>query len=162
MKKTNKLTIFYGNIASGKSTLAKGFAKDGAVVIDSDSITSMVHGGDYTAYNVDYRPIYKAIENVTIEKALEMGLDVVVDRCSEHRMTRDKYVYIARKFGARTHLIVTGWDKPEVHAKRRFKDDPRGLSYDVWLGVANEKESSRDEISPDEDFDNVSHYLHGK
>jgi predicted kinase len=160
MQKPAKMTIFYGNIASGKSTLAKGFAKEGAVVIDSDSITSMVHGGDYTAYSVDYRPIYKAIENITIEKALEMGFDVVVDRCSEHRKTRDKYVDIARRFGAHTHLIITGWHDPKIHAKRRFEDDPRGLSYEVWLGVAENKESSRNEISPDEDFDNKSYYFH--
>ena len=75
-----ELVIMTGNIGSGKSTLARKYADQGFVVVNMDSITDMVHGGNYGGYNIEMRPIYLAMEDAAISAALSGGFSVVIDR----------------------------------------------------------------------------------
>lgn len=80
MNKVPQLVIFTGNIGCGKSALAAKMAKDlNCVVINGDAITTMVQGGDYSAYDPKKKPICHAIEKAGIETALENGRGDLAD-----------------------------------------------------------------------------------
>jgi hypothetical protein len=42
--------------------------------------------------------------------------------------------------------IVFPIESPDIHARRRFETDPRGRSFETWLGVArHHAEQEKDE-----------------
>lgn len=153
----SKLILLYGNIASGKSTLSRDLAKAGCVVVNNDSVVTMLHGGMYELYDEKLKPLYKGIEKFIIEEALKEGIDVVIDRTLAKRKTREAFISLGKKYNAEIMLLETGWGDPAVHAERRFNSDSRGLTYETWLGVAETKDKTRDLISEEEskEYDSI-------
>lgn len=133
------LHILCGNIGSGKSTFSRQLAKEGAVIVNDDAIVSMLHGSSTRDYRRELKPLYKSVEDHIIKKAIELGVDVVVDRPCEHAATRARYALLAKSLGAEVVLHVFKFEDPEIHAKRRMDHDPRGRTFENWKRIAEKK-----------------------
>jgi len=127
------LVILVGTIASGKSTYAKEKAQEGFLVLNDDSIVTMLHGGNYNLYEKKLKPIYKSIENSIVSSVLSAGRDIIIDRgVNITRKSRKRWIGIASAFDVESHAIVFPFKELEVHVEQRMKD-PRGLSYEEWM-----------------------------
>ncbi|MHA1948277.1 MAG: AAA family ATPase [Candidatus Thorarchaeota archaeon] len=131
-----RLDILVGNIASGKSTYCKKAAEEGAIIVNDDSIVNCVHANNYQLYSEELKPLYKSVENTILTTALTIGRSVVVDRPNHTVKMRRRYIGLAHSLDVPVRIVLFEWDKPEVHAKRRMKSDPRGFSLEYWTDVA--------------------------
>jgi predicted kinase len=155
MNRKPRVEVLVGMIASGKSTYAQVRASEGAVCIDTDTIVTMVHGGDYQGYDVAYKPIYKAIESAAIMSALCAGRDVIVDRTSLTISSRRKYIGAAHSVDAECWCMSAEIDTPQVHAARRAATDGRGYDEEYWEKVAIHHLSTYQRPTKDEGFDDM-------
>lgn len=132
------IEILVGMIASGKSTWCKQRAKEGWIVLNDDAIVNAVHGGDYTLYNKNLKPLYKSIEDHILHTAVAMGRHVVVDRGLDiSRTSRARWICIGRSLDVPVRAVVFELFSPEIHAERRAASDNRGHTYEYWFDVAN-------------------------
>lgn len=129
------IEILVGNIASGKSTYAAKRAKEGALIINDDSIVTSVHG-DYKLYSKKAKCVYKNVEMAIFNSAAHLGLDIIIDKTNMTRATRLRWETLGKAYEIPVKLVVFKMEDPEVHAARRFKSDARGYSYEEWLKVA--------------------------
>jgi predicted kinase len=125
-----------GMIASSKSTYALSAAKKGFVIVNDDSLSQSIHGGDYTLYDKTCTPIYKAVGISILTHALTIGKSVVVDVGNRKRHIRQRWIALAHMFDVPSYAIVFPKEVPEVHARRRYDSDHRGISFEKWLEVA--------------------------
>jgi predicted kinase len=148
------MNIFIGNIGSGKSILAHKLAFKGSVVFNMDAFQQMVAGGEYGAYDPDKKEIYQEAENLTIRKALEAGLSVVVDRTNMDRKRRERFIKIGQEFGA--HIVAYDWGSGSNYdnVERRMKS-PRGIPRSQWQEVFNAMQRSYDPPSIKEGFSEI-------
>jgi predicted kinase len=70
--------IIVGNIASGKTTLARKLAKSGAMIISLDALRWMRAGGEYE-YDEKWEPILRRSEEKILETAMFYKTDIVLD-----------------------------------------------------------------------------------
>lgn len=154
-KPTPKIELLVGTIASGKSTYALRRAREGSIVVNDDSIVTMLHGGDYKLYSKDLKPLYKTVDLVVVTTALAMGLDVIVDRTNMTRASRKKWTGLASSFDVHIFAIQFPFETPEVHALRRMDHDPRGYTYTQWIEVAERHIRQYEPPSLYEGFDNI-------
>jgi len=148
-----KLIILVGNIASGKSTYVKKFPQ--AIIVNDDSIVSSVHGGDYTLYQKELKPLYKTIENTIITTALSLDRLVIIDRPNMSKQTRQRYISIAKSLDVEVLCVIFPLQDPYIHAKRRFDSDNRDLTLRHWIETAERKNVEFEHPSFDEGFDNI-------
>lgn len=134
---SGKIQVLVGMIASGKSTYCNSAAKYGVLCVTDDSIVNMLHANNYDQYNKDLKILYKSIENHIISHAILLNKIVIIDRGLNVGLRgRQRYLSLAKSFDCEIEAIVFPNEGPEVHAKRRFESDNRGLSYDRWLYCA--------------------------
>jgi adenylate kinase family enzyme len=151
-----EIRVLVGMIGSGKSTYARKLAKDGWVIVSHDDLTEAFHG-EYR-YEQELRPFYMGAMLAIAMSALKNGRSVVVDRTHLTKESRAVWVNAAKKatrrFSNRERVAVSAVcvtfpiESPEVHAARRCGHDPRGRSYDDWVGVARHHYSQAFEGSP--------------
>lgn len=131
------MELLIATIGAGKSTYAKKRAKEGAIIVNDDSIVMAVHSDQYNLYQETNKPLYKGIELAIISWAAALNKDVVIDNTNLTIKKRLKYISIAKDLGFdQIDAVVFKFEKPEIHAKRRFESDSRGYSYERWLDVA--------------------------
>jgi predicted kinase len=130
------IELLCGMIASGKSTYAAYRARQGALVVDHDTIVLGLHGGLYELYNDELKPIYKSLELAMFTSAILSGRSVLVDRVFHRRATRARFIEIAAAYDVPVICTLFPRESPEVHALRRFKGNNRGLSLSTWRAVA--------------------------
>lgn len=152
------IELLCGMIASGKSTYSKRRAREGAVIVNDDSIVMAVHAGQYDLYDESFKPIYKGIETNMVMLALAAGKDVVIDRPCESAKTRQRYVSLGHAFGVEVVCVVFDKDTAAVHAIRRFESDARGMSLETWLFVAESHERLFEHPSQEEGFDRLIYH----
>jgi hypothetical protein len=140
-----KLEVLIGMIASGKSTYARARADAGALVICHDDLTEMLHAR--YRYEAELRDMYRAMMTELAELALLAGRDVVIDRTHLTRESRAVWVSFRKEWDVRQGDESSQWapvelvgvtfptDLPERHALRRWRENNRGRTYDVWLDV---------------------------
>lgn len=136
-----RLELLVGPIASGKSTYCRAAAREGAIILNDDSIVTAIHGGDYTLYDPLLKPLYKATENCVVGTALAMGRRVVVDRPNHSMKMRRRYIGLGHSFDVPVRLVMFKRESPEVHGERRFHSDRRGHDLNYWIDVAKRHES---------------------
>uniref|UniRef100_A0A6M3L8A9 Putative ATPase domain containing protein n=2 Tax=viral metagenome TaxID=1070528 RepID=A0A6M3L8A9_9ZZZZ len=147
---TKQLTILTGNIGSGKSLTAAKLAKMGHVVVNGDSITSMVGGGEYGIYDKAKRDIYHAAEFAIIETAFVNGFSVVIDRTNMKVSDRARYIDVGKKHGAYIHSYDWGRGNEKSLARRLNK--PNGVPAETWKSVHAFMMNSYEPVSLDEGF----------
>ena len=151
-----RLIVLVGMIASGKSTLAKKLASEGAVIVNDDAIVTAVHGGDYTLYERRLKPLYKSIENHITTTGIALGRCVVVDRgVNVSRSARARWVALARSLDIPSIAVCFPNEGAHVHAERRHTHDARGCSFESWLEVAKRHEADFSIPTLDEGFNRV-------
>ena len=146
-----EMIIFTGNIGCGKSLIASKLAKKGYVVINSDSITAMVQGGEYGLYDPDKKPVYHGMERVGIVNALTNGLSVVIDRTNMKVSDRAKYIEIGKKYFAYIHSY--DWGSGTAGELLRRLENPNGIPATQWRKVHRFMFESYESPSLDEGFD---------
>lgn len=145
------MNIFIGNIGSGKSVIARKLAYYGAVVFNMDTYQSMLSGGEYGAYDPAKKDIYQEGENITIRKALEAGLSVVVDRTNMDRKRRKRFIDIGKEYGA--EIVANTWGAgSEKNMINRMKN-PRGIPQRKWKEVFDFMKKSYEPPMAEEGFD---------
>jgi len=150
------IELLIGPISSGKSTWAKQRAEEGWIVINDDSIVNSVHGGSYFLYDKSLKPLYKSIENHILVTAIAMGKNVVIDRALDlNKKSRLRWIALAKSLDIPIQARLFKINDPEIHARRRFEDDPRGLTYDHWLEAAQRHHDSYDPPTLEEGFDHI-------
>jgi len=156
MKSKPRIEVLVGMIASGKSTYSAKRAQEGAIVINDDSIVTAVHGGVYTLYSKELKPLYKSIEDHILHIAIAMGKDVIIDRgLNLARQSRVRWIALAKSLEAEPIAILFPIESPEVHAKRRTEHDSRGTSYERWLVNARHHLSVYQEVQAEEGFSEI-------
>lgn len=73
-----KLEILFGPVASGKSTYSRRRASDGALIANDDAIVLAVHGGEYSLYAKELKPVYKALRGLVAQFGAALGRDVII------------------------------------------------------------------------------------
>lgn len=154
-----ELVIFTGNIGCGKSTLATKLAGQGFVIINMDSITAMVQGGDYGAYDPKKKPVYHAIEHAGIVNALFNKFSVVVDRTNMKASDRARYIKMGKTYKALIKSYCWGPGEPE-DLKRRL-NDPKGIPEKQWEEVFDYMAGSYEKPCREEGF-NLIYLLDAK
>lgn len=124
------LVIFTGNIGCGKSLLASKFAKKGYVVVNNDSLTTMIGGGDYGLYDPAKGDIYHAAEQTIIEESLKTGFSVVIDRTCMSEKKRNKFIEIGKKYKA--NIISYNWGPGTIEGMERRNKNHLGISASTW------------------------------
>lgn len=154
-----KIFILVGPISSSKSTYCKNAAKKGFIILNDDAIVNMLHGGNYILYDENLKLLYKSIENTIISTSLALKRDIIIDRgLNISKNSRKRYISLAKSFDVEIEAIVFKREKPEIHARRRFESDNRGLSYESWLNIAIIHDKQWEEPDKSEGFDKI-HYI---
>ncbi len=141
-------------IAAGGSTYASKRAKEGAVIINDDSIVSAVHGGNYKLYSKKLKPLYKKVEHTIAREAKKLGRDIVFDSPNLDLPRRKRLIdFIKREL--KIPIVATCFkiDTPEAHANRRYWADSRSYGYAYWLDVARYHLNNYTQPSIEEGFD---------
>lgn len=144
MPENNKIYIFFGLIASGKSTVARAWAeKQITSYYNSDQVRKELAGiiprtscrESYTAgiYSAEFtRKTYEALCQRAKEDIMAAG-SVVLDASYQKRSDRDRVRETARETGATTIFILCTCPEPEL--KRRMEMrllDPGNISDGRW------------------------------
>jgi predicted kinase len=153
-----RLQLLVGPIASGKSTFCREAAQDGKIILNDDSIVNALHGGDYSLYSKELKPLYKSVENQIVQTSLTLGKVVVVDRPNHSRQMRRRYIGLAKSLDCLVDLVMFKRELPEVHAKRRFESDSRGHTFEYWLKAAQCHQNLYEEPHESEGFDSIIHW----
>lgn len=143
------LRIMIGNIGTGKSLIAHKFAQRGEVIINMDSITRMIGGGEYGSYDSQKRDIYHSAEKVIIETALEQSFDVVIDRTNIDRKSRARFLQFGQKYSA--EIIAYDFGAGDTDSlNRRISDST--ISRSVWEKVHCSMSEAYEKPELDEGF----------
>lgn len=138
--------LLYGNISSGKSTLTRKLVHTlpGTVALNDDAVSFMLGAGDYKHgfSSVPLPDVHNTLRYfATI--LLGRGKNVVIDVPSLTEAQRAKFWFGS---GVSDHVIVRmPWYNPEVHAQRRFANEPRGYTLQQWREVAYDNEHRKEE-----------------
>lgn len=143
------LILLSGNIASGKTTLARNILKnyDNTVYISDDDIWTMLGCGDYGRgfEQLDENELHLLLAPL-VGYLLKTGKNVVLDLPAFNEARREHFVYPEVQ-----HLLIEmDWELPAEHAARRFKAGGRGKSFGQWLDVANEFQTLHQPVTDEE------------
>ncbi len=151
-----KIQVLVGTIASAKSTYSSFAAKNGHIIVSDDSIVNLVHANNYHLYDPCLKLLYKSVENHIASLALALNRVVVVDRgVNLNPHSRKRWISLAHSFDVPCEAVVFEFSIPAVHARRRFKHDNRGHTYDYWYEVALTHHNKYIPPSKEEGFDSV-------
>jgi predicted kinase len=160
-KNTPVLYVFFGMIATGKSTIAQAWAeykqlhcfssdrvrKELAGINPTDSRRESVDSGIYT--NGFSQKTYKALLDIA-ETKLKKGKSVIVDASYQYAHDRQDVMELAKKINSQVYFILCHC--PEIEMKRRMdlrEKDPAAVSDGRWEIYLKQKKrfESPDELS---------------
>ena len=123
----NKVIILQGCPAAGKSTWAREFVKGKKdwVIVNRDSIRE--GRGDY--WIPEQEKFISELEVFHIRKALEYGLNVIIDATNLNPTTLAKWDAIAKEFSA--EVEIKAFDIPLEEAIRRDSERSRSVGEKV-------------------------------
>ena len=147
------MKIFTGNIGCGKSTLAKKFSKMGDVVVNMDYLQTMFGGYEYGMYDKEKKNVYWNTEEAAIKSALNCGLSVVVDRTNVDRKSRQRFIQIGKKYGAK--IISYDWGPGTEEGLNRRINRPHGVPAKTWRSVWEYMRGSYESPIAEEGFDKL-------
>lgn len=166
MQQQPKLFIFFGLIASGKSTLAQAWAeRHGINYYNSDVVrkelagfspsSSQKEAVDQGIYSKEFsQKTYSALLEHA-EKDIEEGKAVVLDASYQSRFERDRVCELAKKLNVPAFFILC--ECPEEVMKQRMETrslDPNAVSDGRWEIYLQQKKRFEfpDELAPSQFF----------
>lgn len=149
---TQELVIFTGNIGAGKSVLAAKYAKKGHIVVNMDSITTMVQGGEYGMYDSKKKPVYHGTEHAAIISALVEGFNVVVDRTNMKASDRARYIEKANSLANPPRIVSVDFGPGNETTLARRLQKPNGIPIKQWGMVHDYMLKSYEKPSIEEGF----------
>jgi predicted kinase len=147
--------LLIGPIASGKSTWTARRAREGAIVLNDDSLVTSLHGGHYEMYDKKLKPLYKTIPLMLAGMTILAGRDVIIDSTNLTRAVRSRWIGMAKMYDVPVVGVVFDRKGPAEHAGRRTRSDDRGYDFDYWLKVARYHDSIYEAPDASEGFDNL-------
>jgi len=130
MKKP-EIIILCGNIASGKSTLAKQYAKKGYVIISRDSLRYMVGAGNYR-FDKKLEPFIKQSAVSMFTEFLKSGFSLVYDETNVSKSLRKPTIQLAKIYGYKVVVVVLKRLSKKVSVERRMKDPHGQFDKNIW------------------------------
>lgn len=148
-----ELIIFTGNVGCGKSTVAKNIVTKNKdfIVVNDDSISTMVGGGVYTNYDESKKYFYKCIELYCVDLGLGTNRSVIVDMPNMKRSSRKRFIEIGKRYGVR--IISYDWGSGNLEDLERRKKESR--DYDGWETAFNTKKEEYEKPTIEEGFDDI-------
>jgi len=144
-----EILVFFGLIASGKSTLAESVARRGGMLyLNTDRVRKELAGIEATERRPDasgqgiYSPeytkrTYQAMLEATTER-LRQGGSVVLDGSYSRRKDREGVLECGRRTGAAVFFILCACSDQEVRRRLALRArDPLAVSdgrWDIYLG----------------------------
>lgn len=147
-----KVTMLFGRLGAGKTTLARRLERDGAVRLSLDEFTIAASGSQTEADQAAVERMVAQLMRVW-PPIVAAGVDVVLDLAFWKRAHRDQVRQIAREAGAEVELVWIDCDTAE--RKRRCIErskDHENRSYLIggdgfdWI----EEHRAIDELERDE------------
>ena len=148
-----QLSICIGNIGCGKSLLASKLAKMDYVVVNMDTISMMIGGGEYGLYDSKKKEIYHAAENAAIETALKSGFSVVVDRTNMDRKRRKNFIETGKRHAA--EIVAYDWGPGDSSEVDKRIESPNGIPAETWRNVYEFMKQSYEPPSLEEGFSQI-------
>jgi predicted kinase len=103
------------------------------MVVDIDSIATMLHGGDYTRFNEKLFPLYGAIKGQVTEEVLSRGKSIAVDGTNFSISARFHHLVAAKEHNAK--IIVIDFGSGSETALNRRMTESRGYAPEKWVGI---------------------------
>lgn len=151
-----KLIILVGNIGLGKSTFARKLADEGAMVVNLDSIVTMLHGGNYKGYREDWKEVYKGAQIDIMQQAVISSLDIIIDNTNMKRKGRvrliSKFCQCVGGFTEKKIICYDFGSGTEEGLDRRM-GTPYGHEPEYWKDVYKLKKEQYERPSLEEGFD---------
>lgn len=156
---TPNLTILVGMIESGQDAYATWRARNGAIVVDHNELTTMLHRGKHA--DVALSECYRCMLEDLARQAIRAGRDVVVNGTHLNRATRRRWIDFANSvgIGPRVRAVVFTVDvDPDWYATQLRMLDPQGRSFEEWLRITRHhaKQWAAEPIGPAEGFTEIS------
>lgn len=149
-----KLILLVGNIGSGKSTIAKKYAKKNYRIISRDSIRYMVGAGNYV-FDVKLEPTIKQATESLLKEFLYDKVSVVYDETNVSKRLRESTIKIAKRFGYKVTAIVLPKLTKNESVNRRMRSPHGNYSREIWETVWENFNSIYEEPTKDEGIDEV-------
>lgn len=131
-----KLVIVSGLPGVGKTTIARELARQtGAMHLRIDSIEQALRASG--AWNESAGDAGYCVAYAVAEDNLRIGRTVIADCVNPLRLTRDAWVSVAERAGARAIEVEVTCSRPEEHRRRveeRVADIP-GMRMPTWADV---------------------------
>jgi uncharacterized protein len=159
-----ELFVFFGLIASGKSTLAQAWARRNSLAYyNSDVVRKELAGlsprtrqqetADQGIYSSSFTARTYAALLARSEEDLARGQGVVLDASYQRKADRDQVRMLAERLGVRLYCVLCVC--PEEEMKRRMAKralDPQAVSDGRWEIYLKQKERFEPptELSPDQ------------
>lgn len=148
-----QLSICIGNIGCGKSLLAAKLAKMGHVIVNMDTISTMMGGGEYGLYDSKKKEVYHDAENAIIEAALSNDFSVVIDRTNMDRKRRRRFIELGVMYGA--EIVAYDWGAGNSFGVNRRIKSPDGIPAETWASVYKFMKQSYELPSLEEGFSQI-------
>ena len=149
-----KLFILTGNVGCGKSAMATKLArKENGVVVNMDCLQEMIGGYVYGRYDNGKKEIYQHAENEIIEKSLNSGFSVVIDRTNMDKKRRKRFI----DHGKRHNAEIISYDFGPGTFKGLYRRllEPRRLIFETWENVWNHMYKKYEKPELSEGFDSI-------
>src|ERR1700677_587564 len=130
------LIIFGGLPATGKTTIAKNLAQQlGATYLRIDTIEQALR--DYASVGLQVNEEGYRIAYAVAEDNLRLGRTVISDSVNPVHLSRDAWIGVAHRAGARAVEVEVICSNPQLHRQRveTRSVDIRGLSLPTWEEV---------------------------
>lgn len=149
------LILLFGNIASGKSTLAKKLNKAGYIIVSTDGIRNMFHPAEYKFDEEETYAIVEA-EKMAVSTLLSLNRNVVIDDAGNCLGLRRKWALEeAKKFCYKVIAIEMPFYSRAVSVKRRLKNNHGKYGADRWSMVYDMFQKNYNPPTKKEGFDAI-------
>ena len=150
----HEIITLVGNIGTGKSTLAREYAKDGYVIISRDGLRYMIGGGEYI-FDFDLEPIIWSSEIAIIREFMKRDIFIVIDGVGISKIMRKEYLKLAKEYYYKTVAIVMPKISRKEAVDRRMQSPHGQPDRKLWESVYDKFDKFLEIPTKEEGYDEV-------